>query len=104
MDELLAARTPSFTRCSIAKQVAKASAKLDHGYVHESNCAIKKIVLSIERWLYFSSMLLGTLGLLYLTHFTSVPVFIGWILIAWFAVEAMIKITTKVSKNRPHIQ
>ena len=49
-------------------------------------------------------MLLGTLGLLYLTHFTSLPVFIGWILIAWFAVEAMIKITTKVSKNRPYIQ
>ena len=60
---------------------------------------LNAVFKSIAARYYYSSVLLGAVGVVLLALFKSVPPFFGWLLMAWFAIETVIKIMTKVSKK-----
>lgn len=60
---------------------------------------LRTALQSVAQRYYYSSVPLGVVGVVLLNVFSSVPPFFGWLLIAWFAVETVIKIALTFSRK-----
>lgn len=63
------------------------------------NERLKATVTGIARRFYYASVPLGIVGVLCLVLPSSLPAFVGWLLIAWLAVEAAIKVVVSISEK-----